>query len=166
MKAFRFLYFSSLMLVTFLAVTAIANAQPAVVADDNLVVVVDVDVCDAGGLDMCTDTGSLVTAAAGNSSVVAVIVQVKRNNGTPVAGLAEGDFSLNTVTNRAPAADPIFVSTAVCANCFWEPQPGVYRLGVQPAFGGIWGEGTYTTLLRVSSGNVTREVVIPIDIPG
>lgn len=28
MNAFRFFYFSSLMLVTFLAVTAIANAQP------------------------------------------------------------------------------------------------------------------------------------------
>ena len=166
MNGFRFFYFTSLMLVSFLVSVAIANAQPAIVADDNLIVVVDVDVCDAGGLDMCTDTGSLVAAAAGNSSVVAVIVQVKRNNDNPLAGLAEGDFSLHTVTNRAPAADPIFISTVVCASCFVEPQPGVYRLGVQPAFGGIWGEGTYTTLLRVTSGNFSREVVIPIDIPG
>lgn len=165
MRHLRLMYYIVLILTTSLMINAIANAQTAVVATANLIAVVDVDVCDGGAIDMCSDTGSLVAAAGGNNSVLAVVVQVKRANGTPVPGLLEGDFVLATVTNRPPAADPAFVSTAACANCFVEAQPGTYRLGVQPLFGANWGSGTYVTLVQVSLGGGTREVVIPIDIP-
>ena len=163
MKPWRIFYYSALLLITGLAVSTIANAETRVVSGTNLTVVIDLDACDFG-YDFCTDSGSSGAAADGNDSVVSVVVQVTRNNGNPVAGLSESDFSMSAITNAGPGVSPVFVDTASCASCFMEPEPGVYRLAVRPTFGN-WGDGTYVAMIVVSSGAVSRQTIIPIDIP-
>ena len=163
MNAFRFVYFSGLMMVAFLAMTAIANAQTTVAIGQNLGVVLDIDACTSG-FDFCSDSGSVGPAASSNNSVISVVVQVKRNNGTPFTGLTESSFSISSITNAGFGVTPAFVPTATCASCFLEVEPGVYRLAARPAFGD-WGDGTYVSLIEVSSGAVSRQTIVPIDIP-
>lgn len=140
-----------------------ADADPSAVFTKNLDVLVHVDTC-AWGPSWCSGSGSSGEAAAGNNSVVEVIVHAKRPNGTPFAGLAESAFSLTSITNPVPGVTPVFVNSATCAACFLEVEPGVYRLASRPAFGN-WGAGSYTVLLKVTNGNVTRQVTLPIHIP-
>jgi hypothetical protein len=103
-------------------------------------------------------SGSIGPAADGNTSIVAVYIQL----GT--VGLAASAFSLGSITNPA-GVTPAFVSTATCPACFAEPQPGVYRLAVRPSFGN-WGGGSYVVLLTVTKpAGTTVEIVVPIDIP-
>lgn len=163
MSALRIIYFSVLIIATSMVISAIANAQPAVVTGANLNVIVDVDAC-LQGYDFCTDSGSSGPAADGNDSVVSVVIQVTRNNGTPVSGLLETAFSISSITNSGPGVSPVFVPLASCVSCFMEPEPGVYRLATRPSFGN-WGDGTYVALVAVTSGAVTRQTIIPIDIP-
>jgi len=163
MSALRICYYSVLIIATSMVISAIANAQPAVVTGQNLNVIVDVDAC-LQGFDFCTDSGSSGPAADGNNSVVSVVIQVTRNNGTPVSGLLETNFSISSITNSGPGVSPVFVPLASCVSCFMEPEPGVYRLAARPSFGN-WGDGTYVALIEVASGAVARQTIIPIDIP-
>jgi hypothetical protein len=145
--------------LTGLVVSGTALAATRVVPGlKNGIVLVDVDHCNQIST-LCTDSGSVGPAADGNTSIVAVHIQL----GT--VGLAESAFALSSVTNAAPGVTPAFVSTATCPACFAEPQPGVYRLAVRPPFG-TWGGGSYVVLLTVTkpTGN-TVEIVVPIDIP-
>ncbi|NIA69225.1 hypothetical protein HBA54_11550 [Pelagibius litoralis] len=138
-------------------------AGPSAVFTNNLDVLVHVDHC-ASGSTLCTGSSSSGEAAAGNDSIVEVIVHAKRPNGTPFAGLAESAFSLTSITNQGAGVTPVFVGSAICAACFLEVEPGVYRLASRPSFG-TWGAGTYSVLLKVTNGNATRQVVVPIHIP-
>lgn len=140
-----------------------ALAGPSAVFTNNLDVLVHVDHCGQGST-LCTGSGSSGAAADGNDSIVEVIVHAKLPNGTHLAGLAESAFSLAAVTNRGTGSPPVFVNSAACAACFLEVEPGVYRLAVRPSSGN-WGEGTYTVLLKVTNGNATRQVAVPIHIP-
>ena len=124
----------------------------------NGLVLVDVDHCTQSST-LCLGSGSIGPAADGNTSIVAVHIQL----GT--VGLAASAFSLGSITNPAPGVTPAFVSTATCPACFAEPQPGVYRLAVRPPFGN-WGSGSYVVLLTVTKPTgTTVEIVVPIDIP-
>ena len=100
----------------------------------NGIVLVDVDHCNQTST-LCTDSGSVGPAVDGNTSIVAVHIQL----GT--VGLAASAFALSSITNAAPGVTPAFVSAATCPACFAEPQPGVYRLAVRPPFG-TWGGGS------------------------
>lgn len=156
-------------LAVLLACTVLMTASGAaaqstlVVSGTFLDILVDVDHCDTSS-SLCGGSGSIGAAADGNDSIVAVYVHVKGAFGNPISGLLEADFSLNSVTNPGGVM-PIFVSSAICAACFAEPEPGVYRLAARTAFGD-WSAGTYVTLLEVTypNGNV-RQVPVPIDIP-
>jgi hypothetical protein len=122
------------------------------------IVLVDVDHCNQTST-LCTGSGSVGPAADGNTSIVAVHIQL----GT--VGLAESAFALSSITNAAPGVTPAFVSAATCPACFAEPQPGVYRLAVRPPFG-TWGGGSYVVLLTVTKPTgAPIEIVVPIDIP-
>lgn len=132
-------------------------AQTLVVPGANPKVFVDVKHCDWTS-SLCSGSGSVGAAANGNASIVAIYYQ-----GT-TSGLAESSFSLSPVTNPG-GVTPAFVSSATCAACFAEQQPGVYRLAARPAFGN-WADGTYVVLLTVTrpaGGSVS--VMVPIDIP-
>ena len=146
-----------------LAQASVAQAGSSAVFTNNLDVLVHVDHCGQGGT-LCSGSSSSGAAAAGNDSIVEVIVHVKRPNGTPFAGLAESAFSLTSITNRGTGITPAFVNSAVCSACFLEVEPGVYRLAARPS-SGDWGEGTYTVLLKATNGNATRQTVVPIHIP-
>ena len=135
-----------------------AVAQTLVVAGGMPRVFVDTKLCDAVST-MCSDSGSVGAAANGNTSIVAIYYQ------GATAGLTEANFSLSSITNRGAGVTPVFVSTATCAACFAEVQPGVYRIAARPSFGN-WGGGTYVvylTVTRPAGGSVN--VMIPIDIP-
>lgn len=132
-------------------------AQTLVVPGANPKVFVDVKHCEWTST-LCSGSGSVGHAANGNASIVAIYYQ-----GT-TSGLAQSNFSLSSVTNPG-GVTPVFVSSAICAACFAEPEPGVYRLAARPAFGN-WADGTYVVLLTVTrpaGGSVS--VMIPIDIP-
>ena len=135
-----------------------AVAQTLVVAGGVPRIFVDTKPCD-GVSTMCSDSGSVGAAASGNTSIVAIYYQ-----GATV-DLTAANFALSSITNRGSGVTPAFVSTAVCASCFAEVQPGVYRLAARPAFGN-WGGGTYVVLMtatRPVGGSVN--VMVPIDIP-
>jgi hypothetical protein len=136
-----------------------AAAGPSLVIPGQAIsVVLDVDHCTQSST-LCTGSASVGAAASGNDSIVAVYVQVA------ASGLAETDFALGSITNAAPGVTPAFVTTAVCAACFAEPQPGVYRLAARPSFG-FWGSGTYVVQLTVTlPAGAVRRAVVPIDIP-
>ncbi len=132
-------------------------AQTLVVPGGNPKVFVDVKHCDWSST-LCSGSGSVGSAANGNASIVAIYYQ----GTTP--GLSQSNFSLSSVTNPG-GVTPAFVSSAICAACFAEPQPGVYRLAARPVFGN-WADGTYVVLLTVTrpaGGSVS--VMVPIDIP-
>ena len=119
---------------------------------------VDTKLCD-GVATMCSGSGSVGAATNGNTSIVAIYYQ------GAMAGLTEANFALSSITNRGSGVTPAFVSTAVCAACFAEVQPGVYRLAARLAFGN-WGGGSYVVLMTVTrpvGGSVS--VMVPIDIP-
>lgn len=135
-----------------------AVAQTMVVASGVPRIIVDTKLCD-GVATMCSSSGSVGAAASGNTSIVAIYYQ-----GT-TAGVTAANFALSSITNRGSGVTPAFVSTAVCASCFTEVQPGVNRLAARPSFGN-WGGGTYVVLLTVTrpvGGSVN--VMVPIDIP-
>ncbi len=135
-----------------------AVAQTLVVGGGVPRIFVDTKLCD-GVSTMCSGSGSVGAAANGNTSIVAIYYQ-----GT-TAGLTAANFTLSSITNRGSGVTPAFVSTAICAACFTEVQPGVYRLAARPTFGN-WGGGTYVVYLSVTrpvGGSVN--VMVPIDIP-
>ena len=135
-----------------------AVAQTLVVGGGVPRIFVDAKLCD-GVSTMCSGSGSVGAAANGNTSIVAIYYQ-----GT-TAGLTAANFTLSSITNRGSGVTPAFVSTAICAACFAEVQPGVYRLAARPTFGN-WGGGTYVVYLSVTrpaGGSVN--VMVPIDIP-
>lgn len=119
-------------------------------------VLVDVKLC-GWSPTLCTDSGSVGVAAAGNNSVVGIIVQI------PNVGLPETAFSLGPVTSPG-GVTPEFVTTTVCPSCFAEPQPGVYRLAARPSSGN-WASGSYVVFLTVATPGPDKTVVVPIDIP-
>lgn len=127
-----------------------------VISRSQTTVLVDVNLCSFAST-RCTDSGSVGVAADGNDSVVGILVQI------PNTGLGETAFSLGSITNPG-GVTPTFVTTAACASCFSEPQPGVYRLAARPAKGN-WASGSYTVLLTVATPGPDKTVVIPIDIP-
>ena len=119
---------------------------------------VDTKLCD-GVATMCSGSGSVGAATNGNTSVVAIYYQ------GALAGLTEANFAPSSITNRGSGVTPAFVSTAVCAACFAEVQPGVYRLAARPTSRN-WGGGSYVVYLSVTrpaGGSVN--VMVPIDIP-
>lgn len=147
---------TSLMLAALLG-PAVAAAQTAVVPGAVPKVLVDVSHCQWTST-LCSGSGSVGPSASGNASIAAFYY-----HGT-TAGLAQMNFTLSSVTNPG-GVTPAFVSAATCPACFAEPQPGVYRLAVRPAFGN-WAGGTYVVLLTVTrpTGGSTTALV-PIDIP-
>jgi hypothetical protein len=135
-----------------------AVAQTLVVGGGVPRVFVDTKLCD-GVSTMCSDSGSVGAAANGNTSIVAIYYQ------GATAGLTAVNFTLSSITNRGSGVTPAFVSTALCAACFAEEQPGVYRLAARPTASN-WGGGTYVVLMTVTrpvGGSVN--VMVPIDIP-
>ncbi|MGF1630136.1 MAG: hypothetical protein ACFCUT_11760 [Kiloniellaceae bacterium] len=165
MPRLRLTYYSLLVFLTALLVSAIANAQTVVVPSVSLDAVLDVDHCDSAGSVLCGGSGSSGAAAVGNDSVIAVYVQVKLANGLPVGGLAESAFATYAIANPPLGVSPAFVSSAVCAACFAEQTTGVYRLAMRPSSGN-WSSGTYVVLLQVTgSGGATRQLLLPVDIP-
>ena len=165
MNRLRLAYFSLLILVTALATTAIANAQTVVVPGQNLDVVLDIDLCDSAGQVLCGGSGSTGAAAVGNDSIIGVYIQAKLANGTPVSGLTETAFSLYAIANPPTGVNLAFVQTSVCTACFAEQTTGVYRLAIRPVTGN-WAEGTYVVLLQVTTtGGITRQLLVPVDIP-
>ena len=135
-----------------------AVAQTLVVGGGVPRIFVDTKLCD-GAATMCSGSGSVGAAANGNTSIVAIYYQ------GATAGLTAGNFTLSSITNRGSGVTPAFVSTAVCAACFSEVEPGIYRLAARPSFGN-WGGGTYVVLMTVTrpvGGSVN--VMVPIDIP-
>ena len=163
MKAKQFFIPSVVAFTAFLSSAMVLASPTTVVPGKNLDVFVDVDACNSG-LTFCTGSGSSGAAADGNDSIVGITIHVKDGKGSPVSGLAESSFSLRSITNQAPGVTPAFVSSNVCSACFAEPQPGVYRLAARPSSNN-WGAGTYTVLLKVSSGGGSKQAVVPIDIP-
>lgn len=156
-----------LILAAAVLANAAANAQTQTVTLSNLSleVVLDVDLCASAGQALCGGSGSSGAAAVGNDSVIAVYVQAKRADGSPVGGLAESAFATTAIANPPPGVSSAFVSTAVCAACFAEQATGVYRLAMRPS-SGDWAEGTYIVLLQVTAGGgVSRQILFPIDIP-
>ena len=151
-------------ILSLMTISMAASLRPdALLAGDTVVatrlkttVLVDVGTC-SWSPTWCIDSGSVGTAAAGNNSVVGVVVQV------PNAGLAETAFSLGSISNPG-GVTPSFVPSTACASCFSEVQPGVYRLAARPAFGN-WASGSYTVLLTVATPGPDKTIVIPIDIP-
>jgi hypothetical protein len=164
MNTFRVIFYSGLIFTTALMISAIANAQTIIVPNQNLDVVIDVDACDLAGSVVCGGAGSTVAAAVGNDSVVVVFVHARAANGSPITGLAEGDFSFTAVQNPPPGVSLGFVQTSVCGVCFQEFPDGVYRFALRPVTGD-WAEGTYIQVLQVTSGANTRQVMIPVDVP-
>jgi len=153
-------------ILAFAALLAGATAQAGetlVISGRFLDVFVDLDTCEQT-FTWCSDSGSVGPAADGNDSVVVVAIHVKGPLGNPVTGLLESDFTLRSITNAA-SPSPVFVDSLSCAACFAEPEAGVYRLAVRPAWN-TWGDGTYMSLLEVTvpSGAI-RQSVIPFDIP-
>lgn len=135
-----------------------AVAQTLVVGGGVPRVFVDTKLCD-GVSTMCSGSGSVGAAANGNTSIVAIYYQ------GATAGLSAANFTLSSITNRGSGVTPAFVSTAVCAACFLEVQPGVYRLAARPSSGN-WGGGTYVVLLTVTRpAGASVNVMVPIDIP-
>ena len=113
---------------------------------------------------LCGGSGSSGAAAVGNDSVIAVYVQAKRADGTPVGGLAESAFVATAIASPPPGVSLAFVSAGVCPACFAEQTTGVYRLVMRPV-SGDWAESTYVVLLQVTAGGgATRQVLLPIDI--
>jgi hypothetical protein len=148
----------TILLIGALIAQGSAVAQTLVVAGGVPRIFVDTKLCD-GVATMCSGSGSVGAAASGNTSIVAIYYQ-----GT-TAGLTAANFALSSITNRGLGVTPGFVSTAVCAACFSEVQPGVYRLAARPTSGN-WGGGSYVVLLTVTrpvGGSVN--VMVPIDIP-
>jgi hypothetical protein len=134
-----------------------AFAQTLVVPGSNPKVFVDVKHCEWNS-SFCSGSGSVGPAASGNASIVLIYYQ----GTTP--GLAESNFSFGSVTNPG-GVTPALVSSALCAACFSEQQPGVYRFAVRPAAGN-WAGGTYVAVLTVTrpaGGSVS--IMVPIDIP-
>lgn len=148
-----------------LAAVAPLRAETVIVPGENLHVIVDIDHCALAGSVVCGGTGSaLVPAAAGNDSVVLMIVQVKAANGNAVGGLTESDFALSAIINPPPGVSLSIVDSTVCPACFSELPTGAYRMAVRPAAGN-WGEGTYITHLEVSNASgASARTVIPINI--
>ncbi len=153
-----------------LAALLLAAAALPAAASDTLVVGgrlmnlhVDVDHCEWGST-LCSGSGSIGPAADGNDSIVMVTIHLRAPSGGPITGLAETSFNTLAITNPG-GVTPVFVRTATCAACFAEPEPGVYRLALRPAFG-LWSAGSYVTVVEVGGGggNSTAEV-ISIDIP-
>lgn len=164
MNRLRLVYYSLLVFVAALLTTAVANAQTVTVNNVSLDVILDIDVCASAGNVLCGGSGSSGAAAVGNDSVIAVYVQAKRADGTPVGGLAETAFVATAIANPPPGVSLAFVSTGVCAACFAEQTTGVYRLAMRPVTGD-WAEGTYVVLLQVTAGGgATRQVLLPVDI--
>ena len=165
MQRLRLAIYSLLVFVAALMVSAIANAQSVIVPSVSLDVVLDIDLCDSAGQVLCGGTGSTGAAVVGNDSVIAVYVQVKRADGTPVGGLAESAFTTYAIANPPLGVSLVFVSTTVCAACFAEQTTGVYRLAMRPSSGN-WSAGTYIVLLQVTGGGgITRQLLVPVDIP-
>ena len=169
MQRLRIAFYSLLFFVTALAVNSIANAQSIhegtiIVPNQNLDVVIDVDACGLPGGVVCGGAGSLVAAAVGNDSVVVVFVYARAANGQPITGLTESDFSFTAVHNPPPGVSLGFLQTAVCGVCFQEFPDGVYRFAMRPVAGN-WAQGTYIQVLQVTSGAVTRQVMIPVEVP-
>lgn len=160
----RFISMLSVLLLTITLSLPLFAGDTTVVTSGRVAfaVLVDEDMCVAPGISMCVDTGSAVPAASGNSSVVGIHVHLRNRNG-PITGLAELDFEVYAVTNPN-GTSPVFARTGLCASCFSEPQPGVYRLAIKPA-NGNWITGTWVTKLEVSLPNGVAETIIPIDIP-
>ena len=165
MKHLRLKLSLILLFTALLATTTTAKAADTlVVPGNNLDVFVDIDTC-AQGFTWCSGSGSVGPAAAGNDSVVGVVIHVKRNNGTPVSGAPENFFALSSITNPAPGVTPVFVDSVTCPACFSEPETGVYRLAARPSSGN-WGEGTYMVLLEFGpAGTPFFQTVVPFDIP-
>jgi len=164
MRRLRLTYYTVLILATSLMVTAIANAETVTASARNLNAIVDVDHCSIFGSTLCSGSGSVGAAASSNDSIVSVIIHATAPNGTPMTGLPELNFNIFSVTN-ASGAPLVFVRAAVCAACFAEPEPGVYRFAVRPSAGN-WGAGTYIQRIEVTAlGGAARQIVIPIDIP-
>ena len=149
---------TAILLLGALVAQGSAVAQTLVVAGGVPRIFVDTKLCDGTAM-MCSGSGSVGAAANGNTSIVAIYYQ------GATAGLTAANFTLSSITNRGSGVTPAFVSTAVCASCFAEVQPGVYRLAARPTSGN-WGGGTYVVLMTVTrpvGGSVN--VMVPIDIP-
>ncbi len=156
----------SLALALAVAVSALsfagARAETLLFPGRNLEVVIDVDHCALAGAIMCGGTGSLVPAAVGNDSIVAVFVHVRANNGTPVGGLAQSAFDLSDVFNPSGVGLAI-VDATVCPNCFSELPNGVYRMAVRPVAAN-WGTGTYVTYLEVTGAAGSARSLLALDV--
>ena len=149
---------TAILLLGALVAQGSAVAQTLVVGGGVPRIFVDTKLCD-GVSTMCSDSGSVGAAVNGNTSIVAIYYQ------GATAGLTAANFTLSSITNRGSGVTPAFVSAALCASCFAEVQPGVYRLAARPSFGN-WGGGTYVVYLTVTrpvGGSVN--VMVPIDIP-
>ena len=164
MQRLRLVYYSLLIFLTAMLVSAIASAQSVVVPSVSLDAMLDIDHCDSAGSVLCGGTGSSGAAAVGNDSVIAAYVQVKLANGLPVGGLTESAFATYAIANPPLGISPVFVSSTVCAACFAEQTTGVYRLAMRPTSGN-WSAGTYVVLLQVTGGGAIRQLLLPIDIP-
>jgi hypothetical protein len=140
------------------AVSESAGQTLVVAGFKNITALVDVNLC-SWTPTLCSGSGSVGVAAAGNDSVVGIYLHLA------TAGLAESAFSMTAITNPG-GVSPVFVTTAVCSACFAEPEPGVYRLAARPAAGANWTGGTYVALVTVTKpAGTTVTVLIPIDIP-
>ena len=139
------------------AVSVSAGQTLVVAGFKNVTALVDVNLC-SWTPTLCSDSGSVGVAAAGNDSVVGIYLHVA------TAGLAEAAFSMTAITNPG-GVSPVFVNTALCSSCFAEPEPGVYRLAARPASGN-WAGGTYVAQITVTKPTgAALTVLIPIDIP-
>lgn len=140
-----------------LFLSSAALAQTTVVPGAVPKAIVDVAHCNWVST-LCSGSGSVGPASAGNASIVAFYYHGS------TAGLTQTNFSISSVTNPG-GVTPVFVSAATCPACFAEPQPGVYRLAMRPAFGN-WAGGTYVVLLTVTRPTgASTTVLVPIEIP-
>lgn len=147
----------ALLMFAGLMVPGMVFAQTTVVPGTIPKVFVDVKHCQWTST-LCSGSGSVGPAANGNASIVAIYF-----HGT-TAGLSAANFTISSVTNPG-GVTPVFVSAAICAACFAEPQPSVYRLAARPAFGN-WAGGTYVVLMTVTRPTgASVSVVVPLDIP-
>jgi len=123
---------------------------------------VDEDIC-AADIAPCTDFGvGEVPAASGNTSLVALVVQLIDPRGNPITGLIESDFTFS-----GPIVGGIPIQIPDCFTCFTPivDPPGVYRIYVQPTAG--WGSLASTKVyrLRIDAGPAILHTLVKIEIP-
>ena len=156
-KLNRFVSVLAFLCVLFAFAGSSSAAPSAVVTAEMISIQVDEEVCEAQP-SLCTDTGSTGGAAANNTNVVMLIVQVIGPNSVPITGLASTDFALR---QSYVANDVTFAS---CNSCFAEFGDGLYQLVVEPDFGFNWVAGTYHIQLQIDAGR-TLYSLFKIEIP-